>query len=199
LKESLKKNKTYGEYVSDELPRLIDEYVEEGKNPEEIRSRITTFLQNKMLDKLSQRPGNPGVFARTYIASQQFLAGASSDKAVASVRSLERMESYVFSQNDLYSPLSDYIKKGKKSDWKLEMSGSTITVRNPKTKSRVSLSINIGKNGGVDYYAVTNAPRVKELSKKSLVESTGSLDDYIFTFENIPDVFLNLFDEFIRL
>jgi hypothetical protein len=203
LKQGLKDSKTYGEYVSDELPTLIDEYIQEGKNPDEIRTRIATYLQNKKLEKLANRPGAAGMVARSYIASKQFLAGGSSDKSVASVRSLERMESFIFSQNNVYSPLSDYISKGKNSDWKLDMSAGTITVRNIKTRSRITTSIDIDKNGKTKYGARTNAPMLEELSKKSagevVGESTTMLGDYIFTFENPTDVFLNLFDNFVRL
>jgi hypothetical protein len=199
LKQGLKDSKTYGEYVTDELPTLIDEYIEEGKNPDEIKARIATFLQNKKMEKLANRPGSAGMVARAYISSKQFLAGASSDKSVASVRSLERMESFIFSQNDVYAPLSDYITKGKRSDWKLDMSTATMTIRNSNTRSRITTSVDIDKNGRITYGARTNAPRLEELSKKSLGENTESFDDYIFTFESPTDIFLNLFDKFIKL
>jgi hypothetical protein len=173
--------------------------IEEGKNPDEIKARIATFLQNKKMEKLANRPGSAGMVARAYISSKQFLAGASSDKSVASVRSLERMESFIFSQNDVYSPLSDYITKGKRSDWKLDMSTATMTIRNSNTRSRITTSVDIDKNGRITYGARTNAPRLEELSKKSLGENTESFDDYIFTFESPTDIFLNLFDKFIKL
>lgn len=198
LKEGLKNNKTYGEYVTNELPTLIDEYIEEGKNPEEIKARIVSYLQNKRLEKMANRSGDAGMTARAYLCSKKFLSGASSDKSITSVRSLERMESFILSQNDVYSGLSDYIANGKKSSWKLDMSNSTITVRNEKTKARVTTSIDIGKNGKIDYGARTNAPMLESLSKKSLVENTDAITDYTFNLERPSDMFLNFFNKFIK-
>lgn len=198
FKEALKNNKTYSEYINDDIPGLIDEYIQQGKNPEEIKARITSYIQNKILSKQASRGGNAGMIARTYICSKKFLAGASSDNTVASVRSLERMESFNFKQNDVYSGLSDYITKGKNSKWKLNMSNSTIAIRNEETGARVSTSIDIGKNGKVGHGARTNAPMLERLAKKSLVEDTNIYLDHTFNIERPSDMFLKFFNKFIK-
>lgn len=198
FKENLKNNKTYSEYINDDIPGLIDEYIEQGKNPEEIKARITSYIQNKMLNKQASRGGNAGMIARTYICSKKFLAGASSDNTIASVRSLERMESFNLRQNDVYSGLADYIKNGKNSKWKLNISNSTIAIRNEETGARVSTAIDIDKNGKIDYGARTNAPMLERLSKKSLIEDTNVYFDHNFNIERPSEMFLNFFNKFIN-
>lgn len=172
LENEIRKNTKYEEQTNLDILKKLKEYSRDGKNPEELKALIGSYVEGKLLKHKLADPKTKAS-AQAYIACNAFLSGGSADRCLFSGRTLQHKELLVCEQNSLFESYKNLLQNPDSNEYELSISdnGRSYSITHHDgtgiPKRKITTGISIKESGRRNFDCVVNNNEIRKQAKRS--------------------------------
>ena len=193
LMDQLRSSSDYDDYIHNDVVKYLQDY--KNRHPGEkidrrkLKALIGCCIKGAMLrNEMNSKDENTSRIARTYLSLTLTMGGAAADESALSARSLQYRDLIVCRQNDLFTPLRDWIHGRGNFTGNISPNGRSLTINNPDGE-RIGYESRVTDSGNVVHHSAAGKTSLERsanrASKEPIKASTEYHDDSIFSNEEL--------------